>query len=83
MPPLSGPPTLLKDIDKIESAQRRAARWATGDYKYASSVTEMLGIDTRLVMPYKITYEPRHEKTNVLVCDMVQHKPGCTATEDG
>ena len=28
-------------------------------------------------------YEPHHEKTNILVFDMVQHKPGCTATEDG
>ena len=27
--------------------------------------------------------EPRHEKTNILVSDLVQHKPGCTATEDG
>ena len=27
--------------------------------------------------------EPRHEKTNGLVSDMVRHKPGCTATEDG
>ena len=26
---------------------------------------------------------PRHEKTNVVVSDMVVHKPGCTATEDG
>ena len=25
----------------------------------------------------------RHEKTNVLVSDLVRHKPGCTATEDG
>ena len=25
--------------------------------------------------------EPRHEKTNVLDSDLVQHKPGCTATE--
>ena len=29
------------------------------------------------------TVEPRHEKTNVLVSDLVRHKPGCTATEDG
>ena len=29
------------------------------------------------------TNEPRHEKTNVLVSDLVRHKPGCTATEDG
>ena len=27
--------------------------------------------------------EPRHEKTNVPVSDLVRHKPGCTATEDG
>ena len=29
------------------------------------------------------TYEPRHEKTNILVSDLLRHKPGCTATEDG
>ena len=28
-------------------------------------------------------FEPRHEKINVLVSEMVRHKPGCTATEDG
>ena len=28
-------------------------------------------------------YEPRHEKTNILVSDLVRHKPGCTDTEDG
>ena len=27
-------------------------------------------------------YEPRHEETNVLVADLVRHKPGCTALED-
>ena len=29
------------------------------------------------------TYEPRHEKPNVLVSYQVTHKLGCTATEDG
>ena len=29
------------------------------------------------------TYEPRHEKTNVLVSYLIRHKPGCTASEDG
>ena len=29
------------------------------------------------------SYEPRHEKTNILVSYQVQQKPGCTATEDG
>ena len=24
--------------------------------------------------------EPHHEKTNILVSDLVRHKPGCTAT---
>ena len=28
-------------------------------------------------------YEPRHEETSVLVSDLVRHKPGCTALEDG
>ena len=27
-------------------------------------------------------FEPRHEKTNVMVSDLIRHKPGCTATED-
>ena len=31
----------------------------------------------------KLTNEPRHEKTNVLACDLVRHKQGCTATEIG
>ena len=57
-----------KDIDKVEAVQRRAARWATRDYKYTSSVTAMLKdlnwhpldqrrIDSRLLMMYKVTYE--------------------------
>ena len=32
---------------------------------------------------FQIITEPRHEKTNILVSDLVRHKPGCTATEDG
>ena len=30
-----------------------------------------------------LSYEPYHEKTNVLVSNLVRHKPGCLATEDG
>ena len=56
------------DIQKIESVQCRAARWATRDYRYTSSVTSMLNnlnwcpldqrhIDCRLVMLYKVTYD--------------------------
>ena len=61
-------PHTATDIQKIESVQRRAARWATRDYRYTSSVTSMLNdlnwrpldqrrIDCRLVMMYKVTYE--------------------------
>ena len=28
-------------------------------------------------------FVPRHEKTNVLVSDLIGRKPSCTATEDG
>ena len=28
-------------------------------------------------------FEPRQGKTNILVSDLVRHKPGCTATENG
>ena len=31
----------------------------------------------------KTVFEQRQEKTNILVSDMVRHKQGCTATEDG
>ena len=31
----------------------------------------------------KLTFEPRHDETNVLVSDPVRHKRGCTATKDG
>ena len=31
----------------------------------------------------KLITEPHHEKTNILVSDLVRHKPGCTAKEDG
>ena len=39
--------------------------------------------DEAHVIPCRSIFEPRHEKTNVLVSDLVRHKPGCTATEDG
>ena len=38
---------------------------------------------TGTLSQHKQTNEPCHEKTNVLVSDLVRHKPGCTATEDG
>ena len=35
-------PHTATDINKLEPAQRRAARWVTRDYRYTSSVTSML-----------------------------------------
>ena len=40
LPPVWSPNT-DQDINKLEAAQRIAARWATRDYKQLSSVTEM------------------------------------------
>ena len=38
-------------------------------------------------LPFRLrpleAFEPRHEKTNVLVSDLVRHKPGYAVTEDG
>ena len=56
------------DINKVEVVQRRAARWATIDYRYTSDVTALLKdlnwrpldqrrTDSRLVMLYKVTYD--------------------------
>ena len=56
-----------QDINKLESVQRRAARWVTRDYRFTSSVSAMLRdlnwrtldqrrIDSRLVLRYKVTY---------------------------
>lgn len=61
-------PHTAADIYRIEAVQRRAARWATRDYQYDSSVSKMLNklqwrqldqrrIDSRLVMMYKVTYD--------------------------
>ena len=48
---------------------------------------EKISMERPLLLNYRaITaniYEPRHEKTNILVSNLVRHKPGCTATEDG
>ena len=34
-------------------------------------------------MPLRLKFEPCSEKTVLGVSDQVQHKPGCTDTEDG
>ena len=40
------------------------------------------GAPTDPTQPSLFRYEPRHEKTNVVVFYLVKNKPGCTATED-
>ena len=60
-------PHTYLDINKLESLQRRAARWVTCYYQYTFSMTTMLQdlnwrtldqrhIDSRLVLLYKVTY---------------------------
>ena len=63
-------PYTASDSNKIESVQRRAARWVTRDYRYTSSISTMLQdlkwrtldqwrINSRLVLLYiyKVTYD--------------------------
>ena len=61
-------PHTATDITKLETVQRRSARWATRDYQRTSSVTQMIKdlnwrtleqrrIDSRLTLMYKITYD--------------------------
>ena len=56
-----------QDINKLESVQRRAARWVTRDYRYSSNMSAMLQdlnwrtlnqrrIDSLLVLLYKVIY---------------------------
>ena len=56
------------DINKLESVQRRAARWVTCDYQYTSSMSTMFQdlnwctldqrrMDSQLVLLYKVTYD--------------------------
>ena len=63
-----GPRTQQHYITKLEAVQRRAARWATRDYRRTSNVTQMNNdlnwrtleqrcIDSRLILMYKITYD--------------------------
>ena len=58
-------------------------KWLFQNFIKCSStiVAETREIETSCEMHQ--LFEPRHEKTNILVSDLVQHKPGCTATEDG
>ena len=61
-------PYTASDSNKLESVQRKAARWVTRDYRYTSSVSAMLQdlnwrtldqrrIDSRFVLLYKVTYD--------------------------
>ena len=43
----------------------------------------LVGVFPRRTIMRCLTFEPRYEKPNILVSDLVRHKPGCIATEDG
>ena len=39
----------------------------------------ILFLDSEISLVRNPKFEPHHEKTNILVSDLVRHKPGCTA----
>ena len=53
-------------------------------HKHTSSSTRCIITTqyTAIITTEKI-FDPRREKTDILVSDQVRHKPGCKATEDG
>ena len=66
-----GPPGVVLQ-EELESVQKRAARFVTGNYKYETgsnwhSWTVKMSLVTR--------------KPAFGVCDQVRHKPACAATE--
>ena len=67
-------------IQKISTAGQYAFDILTGLLRDEICCNGMSKVYMKVVNVY---YEPYHEKTNILVFDLVQHKPGCTATEDG
>ena len=67
-----------RDIENVsfkDKSRSGSARKRRDSYDYMNTV-QMLG------MLY-YSFEPRREKTSVLVSDLVRHKPGCAFTEDG
>ena len=51
--------------------------------KERTLLNSFLTLIKKEVTNFAILFEARHEKTSVLVSDLVGHKPGCIATEDG
>ena len=49
---------------------------------HSGSVAEKTKVRGYFAFCFRSIIEQRHEKTNVLVSILVQHKLGCTATED-
>ena len=39
-------------------------------------------VEAKILITHSVTFEARHERSNVLVSDLVRHKRVCTATED-
>ena len=59
-------PHLLKDNNKLEKVQRRAARWITSNYNWSSSVTSMLELLQWHTLTTRIdTYQDYIHSTNL------------------
>ena len=67
-------------IQKISTAGQYAFDILTGLLRDEICCNDMSKVYMKGV---NVSYEPYHEKTNIMVFDVVRHKPGCTVTEDG
>ena len=67
--------TVYSDYDEVDACDTGygASNIKDTDFSALTDAEEQIRYKT----------EPPHEKTNVLVSDLVRHKPGCTVTEDG
>ena len=66
------------DSEKLTMTLVLLVREKQTDYAYTS---RMIYDSNRNEMKIRSSLnEPRHEKTNILVSDLVRHKPGCPAT---
>ena len=66
---------LTVEVPTFDSAQEEIAK-STGLMADAEGQSKGIVITIDKIR----VFEPRHEKTNILVSDLVRHKPGCIAT---
>ena len=80
---MEGPDWVLFDC-KTQGTKRKRHPVQTTTTKYQVLISKTISyVQIQVIIPLNTTFESHHEKTNILVSDLVRHKPGCTAAEDG